>query len=243
MKRYLEKLDQGTPRSDLSNSSKIFFNRLYNSSKAGIQSFERDFQSMMDAKWTVLQTQLKKVTEERDRLSQADGANQKNNGDLNDKLIMLTTEIQQLSTQKTELTELNIRLTADKMQLVAENNQLAVQKAQLAAEYNQVVARKAQSAAEMSEMETHNEQLTKALARAEIEKKELLDKIDNQKTLMDKEYSSLNYKILEKNIRLNEFQTLNDQLSAKLAAKENEEEIEREKLHESINELFNKKKN
>lgn len=200
MKRYLEKLDQGTHLSDFSKDFEIMFNRFDNSYKAGYQSL-RDFRSTVCAKLKVHQTTMAKFDVQ---------------------IAQLNVERNQLFVEKAQLTKQNI-------QLVAANIKLAAQKAQLTVE--------------MSGMEKNNEQLTKASIQTEIEKKELLEKIDRQKTVMYEERSKLKFKISEKNNRLIEFQALNDQLSAKLVTKGQEEENEREKLQESIIELFKKKKN
>lgn len=211
----MDKLDQGTPSCDFSNTLKILFNQFNNSSKARDQALERGIKSTMDAELKVLRTQLKNVTEEKNHLSQAGESYQET--------------IAKLAGEKAQLTDQNIQLTADKTQLVAENNQLAAQKARLIAEF--------------SEMETNNDRLTKASIKAEKEKKELLEKIDHQEKLMEEDHKNLTYTILQKDIQLKESHVLTNHLSAKLAAKENEEKNEREKLQESINELFNKKKN
>lgn len=205
----MDKLDQGTQYSDFQNRVKIVFNRY----KARDQALEQDIKSAMDAELKFLQTQLKKVTEEKDRLCLADGAHQETIAKFNTEMAHLAALKNQFAAEKEQLTYQNMHLIAVKTQLVAENNQLAAQKAEL------LVA--------VSEMETNNEKLTKALIKAENEKKELLEQIGQQTNLMEK---------------LNECKVLTDQLSAKLAAKEKDEENEREKLQESINELFNKKK-
>lgn len=110
VKRYLEKLDQGTSPSDFSNRLKIVFNRFTNSRKASEKSFLRHIQSMTDTELNNIQKQFQQVTEKKDRPAQFADQNIHLNAD------------------KTQLIAENNQLAAQKAQLIVEMFEMETKK-------------------------------------------------------------------------------------------------------------------